>query len=238
MKNELDQSSIQNDNIPVHLGLILDGNRRWARERGLPTLEGHKIGYENLKTIALAAIDRGVQYISAYVFSVENWNRSPHEVKYLMKLLKWVATHEVNNLNERGVRVRFAGSYDGLSQSIIKAIQNAEQLTEGNSRGTVVFCLNYGGHQEIVDAANSLITRGERELTVDMLTFAMYASDVPPIDLVVRTSGEQRLSGFMLWRVSYAELYFSQKYWPDFSESDLDEALQDYSTRKRRFGGK
>lgn len=238
MKNVMDQLSNSKNNIPVHLGLILDGNRRWAREHDLPTLEGHKAGYENLKTIGLAAIERGVQYISAYVFSVENWNRSTDEVRYLMKLLKWVVTNEVMYLNERGVRVRFAGSQTGLSRAIIKAIGNAEKLTEDNTKGTVIFCLNYGGQQEIVDAANNLIRHGESELTVDKLASALYVPDVPSIDLVIRTSGEQRLSGFMLWRSSYSEFYFSQKYWPDFSESDLDEALQDYSTRKRRFGGK
>lgn len=224
-------------NIPIHLGLILDGNRRWAVDKGMSTLEGHKKGYENLKTIGLEALGLGVKYVSAYVFSTENWNRSAEEVDYLMKLLKWVATHEAKQINKHNVRIRFAGSRDRLSDSIIKAIESAEELTANNTAGTLVLCLNYGGHQEIVDAVNKLIDNGEKQVTAQKLSSTMYASDIPPVDLIIRTSGEKRLSGFMLWRSVYSELYFTDKMWPDFSIQDLDEALLDYSGRKRRFGG-
>ncbi len=222
--------------IPTHLGLILDGNRRWAREQGLPQLEGHRKGYENLKVIGQAALDKGVQYVSAYVFSTENWNRSKEEVEYLMKLLLWVAKHEVNELHKQNVRVRFLGSRKGLSKQIIKAIDGAEAKTKDNTKGTMAMCLNYGGQQEILDAVVKLVEDKTQDITPDSIEQNLYAPDIPPIDLIIRTSGEQRLSNFMLWRAAYSELYFSKKHWPAFTPADLDEALADFAARQRRFG--
>lgn len=216
-----------------HLGLILDGNRRWARQKGIPTMQGHKKGYENLKTIVRAAVDRGVNYISAYVFSMENWNRSKEEVKYLMDLALHLAINEVKELHKEGIRVRFLGSKERISTKLLKAIQNAEDLTRNNTRGTVAICFNYGGKQEIADAVNAC---KKDIVTPDDIEQNLYAPDVPPIDLLVRTSGEQRISGFMLWRAAYAELLFVDKYWPDFSIADLDDAIQKYEERERRFG--
>ena len=223
---------------PKHLGLILDGNRRWAKAQGLPTLEGHRKGYENLKTIALAAYDRGVSIVSAYVFSTENWNRSQEEVTYLMKLLIWVARHEVNELHKRNVRLRVLGSRNRLSAQVLKAIDEAELKTAKNSGGTLCLCLNYGGQQEIVDGVNKLLSQKvEKEITADLFEQYLYAADVPSVDLIIRTSGEQRLSNFMLWRAAYSELLFVDKHWPDFNEDDLDLALKEYAGRTRRFGG-
>ncbi|MCA9333467.1 di-trans,poly-cis-decaprenylcistransferase [Candidatus Saccharibacteria bacterium] len=216
-----------------HLGLILDGNRRWARQKGIPTMQGHKKGYENLKTIVRAAVDRGVNYISAYVFSMENWNRSKEEVKYLMDLALHLAINEVKELHKEGIRVHFLGSKERISAKLLKAIQNAEDLTRNNTRGTVAICFNYGGKQEIADAVNAC---KKDIVTPDDIEQNLYAPDVPPIDLLVRTSGEQRISGFMLWRAAYAELLFVDKYWPDFSIADLDDAIQKYEERERRFG--
>lgn len=216
-----------------HLGLILDGNRRWARQKGIPTMQGHKKGYENLKTIVRAAVDRGVNYISAYVFSMENWNRSKEEVKYLMDLALHLAINEVKELHKEGIRVRFLGSKERISTKLLKAIQNAEDLTRNNTRGTVAICFNYGGKQEIADAVNAC---KKDIVTPDDIEQNLYAPDVPPIDLLVRTSGEQRISGFMLWRAAYAELLFVDKYWPEFSIADLDDAIQKYEERERRFG--
>lgn len=223
--------------VPNHLGLILDGNRRWAKAQGLPTLEGHRKGYENLKTIGIAAIERGVKYVSAYVFSTENWNRSQEEVTYLMKLLLWVAKHEVKELHARNIRLVVAGSRDRLKPDILKAIEVAEAKTAGNTAGTLCLCLNYGGQQEIVDAVNTIITQ-KREVPVSVEQFEdyLYVPDVPPVDLLIRTSGEQRLSNFMLWRAAYSELLFVEKAWPDFSVADLDESLEEYAKRQRRFG--
>ncbi len=223
--------------IPTHLGLILDGNRRWAKAQRIPTLEGHRKGYENLKTIGIAAIERGITYVSAYVFSTENWNRSQEEVAYLMKLLIWVAKHEVKELHARNIRLVVAGSKERLKPDIIKAIEAAELKTAGNTAGTLCLCLNYGGQQEIVDAVNKIITqKTSQPVSVEQFEDYLYVPDVPRMDFVIRTSGEQRLSNFMLWRAAYSELLFVEKTWPDFSVEDLDEALLDYAKRQRRFG--
>lgn len=231
------QTSYDNQAIPNHLGLILDGNRRWAKAQGLPTLEGHRKGYENLKTIGIAAIERGIKYVSAYVFSTENWNRSQEEVAYLMKLLLWVAKHEVKELHARNIRLVVAGSRDRLKPDIIKAIEAAELKTASNTAGTLCLCLNYGGQQEIVDAVNTIIIQKRTDpVSVSEFEDFLYVSDVPRMDFVIRTSGEQRLSNFMLWRAAYSELLFVEKAWPDFSVADLDEALQEYTKRQRRFG--
>ncbi|HSH31753.1 MAG TPA: polyprenyl diphosphate synthase [Candidatus Saccharimonadales bacterium] len=237
-----DQSPNQNPDaaeLPRHVGIILDGNRRWAKSRGLPQLEGHRRGYDNLKTIGEAALERGVSYLSAYVFSTENWQRSKEEVNYLMDLLYWVATHEVAEMNRKNIRVRFLGSKHRLSSKILQAIDQAEAKTAANSKGTVAFCLNYGGQVEITEAVGKMLADAvpAEDATIEKIASYLYAPDIPPLDLVIRTSGEQRLSNFMLWRAAYAELYFTDKHWPDFSPADLDAALAEYALRKRRFGG-
>ncbi len=222
--------------LPTHVGLILDGNRRWAKGQGLPSLEGHRSGYKNLKDIAKHAVNRGVKYISAYIFSTENWNRSKEEVSYLLDLALWVATKEVKEVHKEGIRVRFLGTRDGLSAKLLQAIQKAEELTKDNIRGTLALCFNYGGQQEIVDAAQRLATENAQNITVESFASALYAPDIPAMDLVIRTSGEQRLSNFMLWRAAYAELYFSAKHWPAFTPDDFDDALVEFANRQRRFG--
>lgn len=227
----------EKNSIPVHLGLILDGNRRWAKSMGIKQLEGHRKGYENLKTIGIAALERGVQYVSAYVFSTENWSRSKEEVDYLMKLLIWVAKNEVNDLHKRGIRLRMAGTRDRLGEDVIKAVEAAEEKTKDNKNGTLVLCLNYGGHQEIVDAVNKIVAqKPTTPITAKMFEDYLYTPGVPPIDLLVRTSGEHRLSNFQLWRAAYSELLFVDKAWPDFSVEDLEAALAEYAQRNRRFG--
>jgi undecaprenyl diphosphate synthase len=225
--------------LPIHLGLILDGNRRWAIEHGLRPFEGHRRGYLRLKKVALAAFERDIKYVSAFVFSTENWRRADDEVTYLMDLLKWVATHELNKLHKKNVRVIFVGIERGLSSDVLQAIQHGQQKTAGNTGGTLVFCLNYGGQQELSDAAASMIREGiaAEDVTPELLAKHLYSPDLPPIDFIIRTSGEQRLSGFMLWSAAYAELKFVLKHWPAFTVADLDAALLDYAGRKRRFGG-
>lgn len=222
--------------IPTHLGLILDGNRRWAKSQGLPTLEGHRKGYENLKDIGKAAIERGVSYVSAYIFSTENWNRTPVEVKYLMGMAYDMVTRDVKEFNDENIRVVWLGSPEHVSKKLLNAIAAAEEKTAHNTKGTLAICFNYGGQQEIVDAAQKLINSGADSITPESFAQALYAPEVPPVDLLIRTSGEQRLSGFMLWRAAYAELYFAKKHWPEFSREDLDVALGDYANRQRRFG--
>lgn len=223
---------------PRHLGLILDGNRRWANERGLRPFEGHRRGYLRLKKIALAAFERDVEYVSAFVFSTENWKRSRDEVAYLMDLIHWVATHEIASLHRKNVRILFVGSEHGLEEMIVRDIRAAERKTAANTGGTLVLCFNYGGQQEMVDAAASLIRSGVSadDLTPELMAKHLYGPSIPPLDLVIRTSGEQRLSGFMLWSAAYAEIKFILKYWPAFTVEDLELALNEYAGRQRRFG--
>lgn len=224
--------------VPQHLGLILDGNRRWARERGLPVIEGHRQGYLALKKVLRSALTNGVRYVSAYVFSTENWKRDREEVRSLMKLFLWVLKHEIKELDKEGIRLRVIGSKLQLGHALAKAIHEAEERTKDNDRGTLLLCLDYGGQQEIVDAMRRIAELGydPEEITPELISKFLYAPDVPPVDLVIRTSGEQRLSNFMLWESAYSEFLFNKVYWPDFDDKQLDEAFAEYTRRQRRFG--
>lgn len=226
------------ENIPTHLGLILDGNRRWARSNGFTVAQGHRKGYQNLKTISKAAIKHGVRYISAYVFSTENWNREKQEVQDIMKILQWVLKHEVKEFHKENIRLRVIGSKAKLGAALLTAIHDAEKLTEENTRATILLCLDYGGQQEIVDATKKIVAKGVKpeDITTEMIEQNLYAPDVPPIDLIIRTSGEQRLSNFMTWESTYSELMFSEKNWPEFSKKDLASAIDAYGKLHRRFG--
>jgi undecaprenyl diphosphate synthase len=204
----------------------------------LPQLEGHRRGYERLKTIAEAAFDRGVQYVSAYAFSTENWNRSKEEVNYLMGLLFWVATHEAELIHKKNIKIMFFGLESGLPPKVLKAIKKAETLTAHNTHGTLILCVNYGGQQEIAEAVRAIIADGIKpeDVKADTVSKYVFHPEVPALDLIVRTSGEQRISNFMLWRAAYSELLFVQKHWPAFTEADLETALADFAARQRRFG--
>jgi undecaprenyl diphosphate synthase len=224
--------------IPVHVGLILDGNRRWAKARGLPTLEGHRQGAETFKTVALAAFDKGVQYISAYTFSTENWQRTEEEVGYLMRLLIKAVEKHLKTFNEADIRIVVLGDRSRLDVPVLRAIEKAEAQTADNTRGTLAICFNYGGVQELVDATKAIVSSGVSpdDVTEKTIREAVYSPEIPDIDLLIRTSGEQRTSGFMLLRAAYAELYFTDTLWPDFDEQALEAALEDYAKRQRRFG--
>jgi undecaprenyl diphosphate synthase len=224
--------------VPRHLGIILDGNRRWAREHGKSLYEGHKQGYLNMETISQAAFERGVQYVSAYAFSTENWNRSTDEVRQLMRLFLWIFKHEIKNLMRHGIRVRVLGSKLHLGKALVRAIHEAEEQTRHNQKGTLLVCLNYGGQQEIIDTMKQLVAEGTpaHALTADLISAKLEESGIPPIDLIIRTSGEQRLSNFMLWEAAYSEFMFTPTKWPDFSVAELDDMLAAYATRSRRFG--
>ena len=224
--------------VPRHLGLILDGNRRWARERGLPAYEGHKAGYRRMEAILDAAMDRGVEYVSVYAFSTENWKRSAEEVRHLMKLFLWIFKHELGNLKRHGVRVHVLGNKFRIGKALLKAIHNAEDQTKDNKRGTLLFCLDYGGQQEIVDVMKAMMAEGmpASEITAEKISERLQNSGVPPVDLIIRTSGEQRLSNFMLWNAAYSELMFTQTKLPDFSVEEFNGMLDQYAQRNRRFG--
>lgn len=224
--------------VPTHIGIIMDGNRRWAKEHGVTVAEGHKQGYLTLKHIAKAGLKRGIKYLTAYAFSTENWQRDKTEVEDIMKLLIWALKHEIKELHKEGIRVRFIGSKLKLGAATARAILHAEELTKDNTRATLLLCLDYGGQQEIVEAVKRIAESGiaPEDITPELITHHLYAPDVPPLDLVVRTSGEQRLSNFMLWEAAYSELAFVTKAWPDFDEQVLDEVLEDYANRHRRFG--
>ncbi len=221
------------------MGFIVDGNRRWAKAHGLTTFEGHYRGYENLKTILLHAFDEGIHYVSMYVFSTENWSRTKTEVQYLMQLLKHVLVDELQELQDRHIQIVWVGSRQHMKPSLLKAIERVETITKGNTAGTLVLCLNHGGHREITEAVQRLLGDGIVASDINEAMIARYLDhpEIPPIDLIIRTSGEQRLSNFMLWRAAYSELIFREEYWPDFSERAFDECLLEYKKRQRRFGG-
>jgi undecaprenyl diphosphate synthase len=224
--------------VPQHVGFILDGNRRWAREHGVSTAEGYRQGMKTLKKIVKSASKHGVRYISAYAFSTENWKRDRDEVRVLMRLFLWIAKHEIKELHADGMRFRVIGSKANLGHALVRAIHEAEELTKHNERGTVLLCLDYGGQQEIVDAMKRIAELGydPDDITPELISRFLYAPDVPPVDLVVRTSGEQRISNFLLWESAYSEFFFDKVNWPDFDEKHLEGALEDYANRQRRFG--
>ena len=225
--------------LPQHIGYIVDGNRRWAKEHGLPTYEGHLAGYNSLKDVLIESLNRGVKYASAYVFSTENWKRTAEEVNNLMGLLLRVLESDVPIFVENRIRLRVIGTREGLPKAVIKAIDRAEATTADLDGGELLLCLNYGGHLEIADAVKKIIQSGVSadDVTPEMIAQNLYAPEVPPCDLIVRTSGEQRLSNFMLWRAAYSELLFVDKLWPDMTKEDVGVILEEYQRRNRRFGG-
>lgn len=224
--------------IPTHIGFILDGNRRWAKEQGIATLEGHRRGLDNLNEIAKHSFKRGVSYVSAFVFSVENWKRTEEEVGYLMGLVTKALEDYLDTFHKEGIKIVVLGRRDGLRAKVLQAINKAEEATKNNQNGTLGLCFNYGGHEEITDAVKEIVRSKvvAEEVTSDLIANHLYGSEIPPIDLIIRTSGEQRLSGFMLWRSNYSELLFCDTYWPAYTTHDLDNSLEWYSLRERRFG--
>lgn len=224
---------------PRHIGYILDGNRRWARKHGVPVYEGHLAGYNALKDIIKTTADAGVSYISLYAFSNENWKRDAGEVGKLMKLAMRAFRADLQELIDANLRVKVIGRRDRLDQDMQEAIDKVEAATAHLTKSTVCVCFNYGGQQEIVDAYKAIMAEGVSPDEVDEEVIAkhLYAPEVPPVDVVVRTSNEQRISNFMLWRVAYSEFLFLEKYWPDMRPEDVQGIIEEYSNRSRRFGG-
>lgn len=229
---------IKQKELPRHLAIVMDGNRRWAKEHHLPSIFGHKKGYEVFKKVGNWCLDRGIKYLTVYAFSTENWQRSKKEVSYLFHLLQFALENEIQDLHRKGVRFEVAGRIHELPIKLQKVIADAVSLTKKNVRGIFTLAINYGGRSEILDAVQSVLDRHPRvkKITEKILRDSLYNRKTPDPDLIIRTSGEKRLSGFLLWQSAYSELYFTPTLWPDFGEKDLDKALDDFADRKRRFG--
>lgn len=221
--------------VPHHIAIVMDGNGRWAKRRLLPRIAGHRQGVESLRRCIRACVERGVQVLTVFAFSSENWNRPEDEVSGLMELLGKALTREVPELRRGGIRLQFVGERQGLSEGMRLALARGEADTADNARMLLNVCFNYGGRWDIAQAAARLAERGE-PITEATLDRAMALSHVPDPDLLIRTGGEQRISNFLLWQCAYSELYFSDRLWPDFDEAALDEAIAAFAERERRFG--
>jgi undecaprenyl diphosphate synthase len=224
--------------VPHHVGIVMDGNGRWAQARGLPRIAGHKAGTENIRRVLRAATDFGIQVLTVYAFSTENWGRPEDEVRGLMRLLAQRIRRETKDLHAEGVCIRHSGRLDGVSPHLAKQIQDAVALTCDNQRIIFNVAFNYGGRAEIVDAVRHIMRDGHspEEVTEALISRYLYTGGLPDPDLIIRTGGEYRLSNFLIWQAAYAEYYATPTYWPDFDEAELAAALEAYSQRERRFG--
>ena len=224
--------------LPNHVAIIVDGNGRWAKERNLPRSKGHDEGFKNLKKLGLYIFSKGIKYLSVYVFSTENFKRDKKEVDHLMNLFVLMYKKDKDFFMKNNIKVVFSGRDEPLPKNVIKAKNELMEMTKNNTRGILNFCLNYGGRAEIVDACKRIINDNVDVNDIDEETFKKYLyQDLPDVDLMIRTSGELRLSNFLLWENAYAEFYFPETKFPDFSEEDFDEAIEIYNGRDRRFGG-
>jgi len=221
--------------IPTHIAIIMDGNRRWAKEHGLPVLTGHqKVADEVLEPLVEHAAKRGVKYLTFWAFSTENWQRDKKEVEGIMRIFRHVIRKRWQRLHEKGVRVKVIGDLSKFAPDIRDSLAKVVEQTKGNTKITAVFALNYGGRDELVRAIGKLPK--DKAVTEELISGALDTSDIPDPDLIIRTSGEQRLSGFLPWQGVYSELYFPSFYMPEFTPGKLDEAIEEYQSRKRRFG--
>ncbi len=221
----------------THLAVIMDGNGRWAQKRGLPRIEGHRRGAHKAEKIIEWCAEIGIKYVTLYTFSTENWKRPEKEVEYLFSLLVEMLNKKFTRMMEQGVRIRFCGLIDQLPKQVLEVCRDFEAKTKDNQRIQAILALNYGGRREIIDAINRAIQDGISQFDEDKLRRYLYLPDVPDPDFVIRTSGEERISNFLLWQIAYSELYFTKVLWPDFSKEDFLRAIKDFENRHRRFGG-
>ena len=234
-----DSQASTEQKIPVHIGFIMDGNRRWAKERNLPTLEGHRRGlYDALIPLVDSCMKKGVRYITVWAFSTENWDRSKKEINYLIGLMEQIFNDKIDELDGKGVFVNPIGRLTDYPIKTQKLAQMAKDRTKNNDKFTFNIGLSYGGRDEIITATRNIIRDGLRPEEITEEKFSEYIFEVgqPSPDIICRTSGEKRLSGFLLWQSTYSELYFTDTYWPDFNEDELDKLLVEYNRRERRFG--
>jgi len=225
--------------LPRHVGMIMDGNGRWARRRGLPRLAGHRAGVENLRRVLRTAVELGVPIVTLYAFSSENWQRPVEEVRGLLNILRDALGKEVGELHKNGVQLRHIGDLTPLSDDLKEQIQAAVELTRNNDRLIANIAFNYGGRQEIVEAVRKIIQAGTpaEAVTEALISDHLYTAGIPDVDLIIRTSGEMRMSNFLLWQGAYAEYYITPVYWPDFDKDEFYSALKAFSQRDRRYGG-
>ena len=226
------------ERVPEHVAIIMDGNGRWAKQHGLPRTEGHRYGVENLRRILETAVESGVKILTIYAFSTENWRRPKYEVEMLMRLLEMFLERELDELHKNGVQIRHIGELDGVPGRLQKRIRKGLELTKDNSRLILNVAFNYGGRDEIVRAVRRIVEEGipAEEITEEVISRYLYTCGLPDPDLIIRTSGELRVSNFLIWQGSYSELYATPTYWPDFDEVEFRKALAEYEHRRRRFG--
>jgi len=236
-KTELAKNDTDNK-VPGHVAIIMDGNGRWAKQRGLPRAEGHRQGTENLRRIIRASVEFGVEILTIYAFSTENWNRPRREVNLLMQILEMVIDRELAELNEEGVQIRHIGELDGIAGRLQKKVIEACETTKNNNRLILNVAFNYGGRDEIVHAVQHIMNKGipAEDITEDLISQHLYTGGLPDPDLIIRTSGEYRLSNFLIWQGAYSEHYYTDVYWPDFGKECLRDALDEFASRRRRFG--
>jgi undecaprenyl diphosphate synthase len=236
-------SDLDLSKLPRHVGIVMDGNGRWAKQRGLPRTRGHAAGEQALFDTVEGALDIGLEWLTVFAFSTENWKRPPSEVRYLMNFNRGLLRRRRDELHARGARIRFAGRIDWkVPRSVLREMDDASELTRSNRAMTLTIAFNYGGRTEIVDAVKALVEdhgRGRlkgKRITPESISARLYHPDMPDPDLLIRTGGEMRISNFLLWQAAYSELWFTPVYWPDFNREHLYEAIRDYQKRDRRFG--
>ena len=232
-------SPISGGRVPRHVAVIMDGNGRWATQRGLPRAAGHRAGTENIRRVIERFADHGVQHLTLYAFSTENWNRPEKEVRLLIRLLRYFIKRETNNLHKNGIQLRMLGHVETLPEWLQKQVSDAIELTRENNRMTLNICFSYGGRDDILMAIQGMM-RAElsaSEITEETVSNYLSTAGAPDPDLLIRTGGDMRISNFLLWQCAYAELYFTDTFWPDFGREDTDIALAEYGRRKRKFGG-
>jgi undecaprenyl diphosphate synthase len=239
------RSDLDLSRLPRHVAIVMDGNGRWAKQRGQPRTQGHEAGEEALYDVVLGALDIGLEWLTVYAFSTENWKRPPSEVRFLVNFNRTLLRKRRDELNQRGARILFTGRRQDwrVPKSVLRDMEDAEELTRNNRRTTFVIAFNYGGRTEILDAVKRLVRdhdagrlKGDR-ITPDSISTRLYYPGMPDPDLLIRTGGEMRISNFLLWQAAYSELWFTPVYWPDFNREYLFEAIRDYQKRDRRFGG-
>lgn len=221
-----------------HVAIIMDGNRRWAKEHFLPTMMGHKKGVDSLKNVTRACDDFGIKYLTLYAFSTENWNRKQEEVDFLMDLLATTLKNELKELNENNVKMNFIGDLSALNQNLQNILIHSKETTKNNTGVVLTVAINYGSRDEIVNAVKNIIkdNKKEEEITTELISNYLYTKNIPDPDLLIRTSGEKRISNYLLWQIAYSEIYITDTYWPEFDKEQLSKAVIEFGLRQRRYG--